>query len=151
MSNLLKYKMIMGILNEFNSFYGEEESHKEQVPELNVHDPMYIQERIRILKEHPIRNRFRVGKGKVRMSEIDVVTCEVKKVTEVYVIGELCMNRKPQLYVKPFRCESYILFEDEAVITGGRNYIRDAHVEIEVMYKIGETYRRTWFLLERME
>ena len=141
----------MGILDEFRSLYGEVESPTEEVTELNVHDPAYIQERIRILKEHPIRNRFRVGEGKVKMSEIDEVTCEVKNVTEVYVMGELCMNRKPQLYVKPFRCESYILFEDEAVITGGRNYIRDEHVEIEVMYKIGETYRRSWFLLERTE
>ena len=40
MSNLLKYKMIMGILNEFNSFYEEVECPKEQVPELNVHDPI---------------------------------------------------------------------------------------------------------------
>ena len=141
----------MGILDEFRSLYGEVESPTEEVTELNVHDQAYIQERIRILKEHPIRNRFRVGEGKVKMSEIDEVTCEVKNVTEVYVMGELCMNRKPQLYVKPFRCESYILFEDEAVITGGRNYIRDEHVEIEVMYKIGETYRRSWFLLERTE
>ena len=141
----------MGILDEFRSLYGEVESPTEEVTELNVHDPAYIRERIRILKEHPIRNRFRVGEGKVKMSEIDEDTCEVKNVTEVYVMGELCMNRKPQLYVKPFRCESYILFEDEAVITGGRNYIRDEHVEIEVMYKIGETYRRSWFLLERTE
>ena len=141
----------MGILDEFRSLYGEAESTEKEVPELNVHDPLYIQERIRILKEHPIRNRFRVGEGKVKMSEIDEVTCEVKNVTEAYVMGELCMNRKPQLYVKPFRCESYILFEDEAVITGGRNYIRDEHVEIEVMYKIGETYRRSWFLLERAD
>ena len=141
----------MGILDEFRSLYGEVESTTEEVTELNVHDPAYIQERIRILKAHPIRNRFRVGECKVKMSEIDEVTSEVKKVTEVYVMGELCMNRKPQLYVKPFRCESYILFEDEAVITGGRNYIRDEHVEIEVMYKIGDTYRRCWFLLERAD
>ena len=84
----------MGILDEFRSLYGEVESPKEEVPKLNVYDPLYIQERIRILKEHPIRNRFIVGEGKVRMSEIDVVTCEVKNVTEVYVMGELCMNRK---------------------------------------------------------
>lgn len=51
----------MGILDEFISLYGEVEQPKEVVPELNVYDPLYIQERIRILKEHPIRNRFRVG------------------------------------------------------------------------------------------
>ena len=51
----------MGILDEFRSLYGEVESTEKEVPELNVYDPLYIQERIRILKEHPIRNRFRVG------------------------------------------------------------------------------------------
>ena len=49
------------------------------------------------------------------------------------------------------KSHNYIIFEDEAVISGARNYLKEHYVEIEILYRIGDTYERGWFRVEKME
>ena len=76
-----------------------------------------------MLKANPVRNRFKVGNS-VRMTEIDERHQPIN-VTECYLLGELCMNRHPQFYLGPHKCKHYLMFYGDAVIGGGRNYVRD--------------------------
>ena len=48
----------MGLFEDFKRFY-EDEQNSVEVPTINVYDPDYIKERIRVIKSNPIRNRFR--------------------------------------------------------------------------------------------
>ena len=121
----------MGIFSDLKDFCDEVE-----VPAINVYDPDYIAEKIRVLKSNPCRNRFRLCDGKkrfaVRVTGLEDRTHEPKNVMECYLCGELCMNRHPQFYTKPIKTHNYIIFEDEAVISGARNYLKGRYVEIEI-------------------
>ena len=140
----------MGIFSELKDFCDEVE-----VPTINVYDPDYIAENIQVLKSNPIRNRFRLCDGKkrfaVRVTGLEDRTHEPKNVMECYLCGELCMNRHPQFYTKPIKTHNYIIFEDEAVISGARNYLKGHYVEIEIFYRIGDNYERGWFRVEKLE
>ena len=140
----------MGVFSELEDFYEDVE-----VPTINVYDPDYIAEKIRVLKSNPIRNRFRLCDGKkrfaVRVTGLEDRTHEPKNVMECYLCGELCMNRHPQFYTKPIKTHNYIIFEDEAVISGARNYLKGHYVEIEILYRIGDNYERGWFRVEKLE
>ena len=120
-----------------------------------MYDPDYIAEKIRVLKSNPIRNRFRLCDGKkrfaVRVTGLEDRTHEPKNVMDCYLCGELCMNRHPQLYTKPIKTHNYIIFEDEAVISGARNYLKGHYVEIEILYRFGDNYERGWFRVEKLE
>lgn len=117
---------------------------------INVYDADYIKENIRVLKSNPIRNRFRIG-SKVRLIGMDTITHEPTNVTECYLLGELCMNRRPQFYTSSIKSLNYIIFEDEAVVSGARNYVKNRYVEIEILYRIDDDYQRGWFRVERVE
>ena len=136
----------MGIFNDFKKMYEEMDA---EIPRFNPYDPVYIKDRIRVLKANPVRNRFKVG-FKVRMTEIDEHH-QPMNVTECYLLGELCMNRHPQFYIDPRKIKNYIMFCEEAVVSGGRNYVRDESVEVEIMYEMNGDYRRGWFLIECMD
>ena len=139
----------MGVFSELEDFYEDVE-----VPTINVYDPDYIKEKIRVLKSNPIRNRFRLCNERrfvVRVTGLEDRTHEPKNVMECYLCGELCMNRHPQFYTKPIKTHNYIIFEDEAVISGARNYLKGHYVEIEILYRIGDTYERGWFRVEKLE
>ena len=58
------------------------------------------------------------------------MTHEPVSVMDCYLLGELCMTRHPQFYTKPIKSKNYIIFEDEAVINGARNYVKNHCVEI---------------------
>lgn len=103
-----------------------------------------------MLKSNPIRNRFRIG-SKVRLIGMDTITHEPTNVTECYLLGELCMNRRPQFYTSSIKSLNYIIFEDEAVVSGARNYVKNRYVEIEILYRIDDDYQRGWFRVERVE
>lgn len=120
------------------------------IPTINVYDSDYIEQNIRILKSNPIRNRFRIG-SKVRLIGMDTITHEPTNVTECYLLGELCMNRRPQFYTSSIKSLNYIIFEDEAVVSGARNYVKNMYVEIEILYRIDDDYQRGWFRVERVE
>lgn len=120
------------------------------IPTINVYDADYIKENIRVLKSNPIRNRFRVGR-RVRLIGLDNITHEPTNVTECYLLGELCMNRRPQFYTSSIKSLNYIIFEDEAVVSGARNYVKNRYVEIEILYRIDDDYQRGWFRVERVE
>mgnify|MGYP002510611473 CR=1 FL=1 len=119
----------MGIFSDLKDFCDEVE-----VPAINVYDPDYIAEKIRVLKSDPCRNRFRLCDGKkrfaVRVTGLDEVTHDVKNVMDCYLCGELCMNRHPQFYTKPIKSHNYIIFEDEAVIRSDFARIADLRSEI---------------------
>ena len=53
----------MGLFEDFKRFY-EDEQNSVEVPSINVYDPDYIKERIRVIKSNPIRNRFRLSSEK---------------------------------------------------------------------------------------
>ena len=53
----------MGLFEDFKRFY-EDEQNSVEVPTINVYDPDYIKERIRVIKSNPIRNRFRLSSEK---------------------------------------------------------------------------------------
>ena len=143
----------MGLFDDFKRLY--DAGPKVEVPVINVYYPDYIAEKIRVLKSNPCRNRFRLCDGKkrfaVRVTGLDEVTHDVKNVMECYLCGELCMNRHPQFYTKPIKSHNYIIFEDEAVISGARNYLKGYYVEIEILYRIGDNYERGWFRVEKLE
>ena len=143
----------MGLFDDFKRLY--DAGPKVEVPVINVYDPDYIAEKIRVLKSDPCRNRFRLCDEKkrfaVRVTGLDEVTHDVKNVMECYLCGELCMNRHPQFYTKPIKTHNYIIFEDEAVINGARNYVKNHCVEMEILYRIGDTYERRWFRVEKIE
>ena len=120
------------------------------IPTINVYDADYIKENIRVLKSNPIRNRFRIG-SKVRLIGMDNITHEPTNVTECYLLGELCMNRRPQFYTSSIKSLNYIIFEDEAVVSGARNYVKNRYVEVEILYRIDDDYQRGWFRVERVE
>ena len=120
------------------------------IPTINVYDADYIKENIRVLKSNPIRNRFRIG-SKVRLIGMDTITHEPTNVTECYLLGELCMNRRPQFYTSSIKSLNYIIFEDEAVVSGARNYVKNRYVEVEILYRIDDDYQRGWFRVERVE
>ena len=144
---------VMGILEDFEQFY-EEEKNSVDVPTINVYDPDYIKERIRVIKNNPRRNRFRICdkvKCSVRLTGLDNITHEPINVTDCYLLGELCMTRHPQFYTKPIKTKNYIIFEDEAVISGARNYVVNQYVEVEIMYRILDTSERQWFRVEKIE
>jgi hypothetical protein len=125
----------MGLFEDFKRFY-EDEQNSVEVPTINVYDPDYIKERIRVIKSNPIRNRFRLSSEKrfaVRLTGLDHMTHEPVNVMDCYLIGELCMNRHPQFYTKAIKSKNYIIFEDEAVISGARNYIVKQYVEVEIL------------------
>ena len=67
----------MGLFEDFKRFY-EDEQNSVEVPSINVYDPDYIKERIRVIKSNPIRNRFRLSSEK-RFAEhclmLDAVEC----------------------------------------------------------------------------
>lgn len=122
----------MGIFEEFERFCNEEQNRVE-VPTVNVYDPDYIKERIRVTKNNQIRNRFRLSNERrfaVRVTGLDHMTHEPINVMDCYLLGELCMTRHPQFYTKPIKSKNYIIFEDEAVINGARNYVKNHCVEI---------------------
>lgn len=122
----------MGIFEDFERFCNEEQNRVE-VPTVNVYDPDYIKERIRVTKNNQIRNRFRLSNERrfaVRVTGLDHMTHEPVSVMDCYLLGELCMTRHPQFYTKPIKSKNYILFEDEAVINGARNYVKNHCVEI---------------------
>ena len=133
----------MGIFNDFKKMYEEMD---DEIPQFNPYNPTYIKDRIRVLKENPVRNRFKVGVA-VRMTEIDERHQPIN-VTECYLLGELCMNRHPQFYLAPRKCKNYIMFCGDAVVSGGRNYVRDESVEVEIMYEVDGDYKRGWFRIE---
>ena len=142
----------MGLFEDFKRFY-EEEQNDVEVPTVNVYDPDYIKERIRVIKSNPTRNRFRLcdeAKCAVRLTGLDHMTHEPVSVMECYLLGELCMTRHPQFYTKPIKSKNYIIFEDEAVVSGSRNYIVKQYVEVEILYRIGDTYERRWFRVEKI-
>ena len=143
----------MGLFDDFKRLY--DAGPKVEVPVINVYDPDYIAEKIRVLKSNPIRNRFRLCDGKkrfaVRVTGLDEVTHEPKNVMDCYLCGELCMNRHPQFYTKPIKSHNYIIFEDEAVISGARNYLKGHYVEIEILYRFVDNYERGWFRVETLE
>ena len=143
----------MGLFDDFKRLY--DAGPKVEVPVINVYDPDYIAEKIRVLKSNPIRNRFRLCDGKkrfaVRVTGLDKVTHEPKNVMDCYLCGELCMNRHPQFYTKPIKSHNYIIFEDEAVISGARNYLKGHYVEIEILYRFGDNYERGWFRVEKLQ
>jgi hypothetical protein len=142
----------MGLFEDFKRFY-EDEQNSVEVPTINVYDPDYIKERIRVIKSNPIRNRFRLSSEKrfaVRLTGLDHMTHEPVNVMDCYLIGELCMNRHPQFYTKSIKSKNYIIFEDEAVISGARNYIVKQYVEVEILYRIGDCYERRWFRVEKI-
>lgn len=120
------------------------------IPTINVYDADYIKENIRVLKSNPIRNRFRIGR-KVRLIGMDTITHEPTNVTACYLLGELCMNRRPQFYTSSIKSLNYIIFEDEAVVSGARNYVKNRYVEVEILYRIDDDYQRGWFRVERVE
>ena len=120
------------------------------IPTINVYDADYIKENIRVLKSNPIRNRFRIGR-KVRLIGMDTISHEPTNVTECYLLGELCMNRRPQFYTSSIKSLNYIIFEDEAVVSGARNYVKNRYVEVEILYRIDDDYQRGWFRVERVE
>lgn len=143
----------MGIFEEFERFCNEEQNRVE-VPTVNVYNPDYIKERIRVTKNNQIRNRFRLSNERrfaVRVTGLDHMTHEPINVMDCYLLGELCMTRHPQFYTKPIKSKNYIIFEDEAVINGARNYVKNHCVEIEILYRIGDTYERRWFRVEKIE
>ena len=143
----------MGIFEDFERFCNEEQNRVE-VPTVNVYDPDYIKERIRVTKNNQIRNRFRLSNERqfaVRVTGLDHTTHEPVSVMDCHLLGELCMNRHPQFYTKPIKTHNYIIFEDEAVISGARNYLKGHYVEIEILYRIGDTYERRWFRVEKIE
>lgn len=122
----------MGIFEEFERFCNKEQNRVE-VPTVNVYDPDYIKERIRVTKNNQIRNRFRLSNERrfaVRVTGLDHMTHEPVSVMDCYLLGELCMTRHPQFYTKPIKYKNYIIFEDEAVINGARNYVKNHCVEI---------------------
>ena len=142
----------MGLFEDFKRFY-EEEQNDVEVPTVNVYDPDYIKERIRVIKSNPTRNRFRLcdeAKCAVRLTGLDHMTHEPVSVMECYLLGELCMTRHPQFYTKSIKSKNYIIFEDEAVISGARNYVKKQYVEVEILYRIGDTYERRWFRVEKI-
>ena len=113
----------MGLFEDFKRFY-EDEQNSVEVPSINVYDPDYIKERIRAIKSNPIRNRFRLSSEKrfaVRLTGLDHMTHEPVSVMECYLLGELCMTRHPQFYTKSIKSKNYIIFEDEAVVSGVRS------------------------------
>jgi hypothetical protein len=137
---------------DLRKFYNEEEKSVE-IPTINIYNSDYIRNQIKILKNNPIRNRFYVTNKTyfaVKMTGLDNLTAEPKNVTECYLLGELCLNRHPQFYTKPIKILNYIIFDDEAIISGARNYIKNQRVEIEIMYRINNTYKRQWFLIEKI-
>lgn len=122
----------MGIFEEFERFCNEEQNRVE-VPTVNVYNPDYIKERIRVTKNNQIRNRFRLSNERrfaVRVTGLDHMTHEPVSVMDCYLLGELCMTRHPQFYTKSIKSKNYIIFEDEAVINGARNYVKNHCVEI---------------------
>ena len=68
----------MGLFEDFKRFY-ENEQNSAEVLSINVYDPDYIKERIRVIKSNPIRNRFRLSSEK-RFAEhrlmLDAVECD---------------------------------------------------------------------------
>ena len=139
----------MEIFEEYKR-WSEEAAENTDLPSININDSDYIKENLRILKSNHIRNRFRVGQ-KVRLIGLDNITHESTSVTECYMLGELCMNRRPQFYTNTIKSLNYIIFEDEAVVSGARNYVKNRYVEVEILYNIGDTYHREWFRVERVE
>ena len=105
----------MGIFSDLKDFCDEVE-----VPTINVYDPDYIAEKIRVLKSNPIRNRLRLCDGKkrfaVRVTGLDEVTHDVKNVMDCYLCGELCMNR-------PTRTEAHSLFVFRQLYLYGRSTV----------------------------
>lgn len=88
----------MGIFEDFERFCNEEQNRVE-VPTVNVYDPDYIKERIRVTKNNQIRNRFRLSNERrfaVRVTGLDHMTHEPVSVMDCYLLGELCMTRHPQ-------------------------------------------------------
>ena len=138
----------MGLFNDFQSAWEDMDLPQEDDLKFDVNDSVYIHGCIKLLKKQLIRNRFKLESNHLTMTEFDIMTNEPKNVTEVYLLGELCLNKRPQFYTKPIKCENYVLFEDEALVCGGRNYIRGKSVEIEILYKIGNAYHKGWFKLE---
>ena len=139
----------MDKLKDYKRWFVEMPSDPE-IPTIDVYDSDYIKQCIKTLKSNPIRNRFRIGR-KVRLIGLDNITHEPKNVMDCYLCGELCMNRHPQFYTKPIKTHNYIIFEDEAVISGARNYLKSHYVEIEILYRIGDNYEREWFRVEKLE
>ena len=139
----------MDILKDYRKWYVEAPLTSD-IPTINVYDADYIKENIRVLKSNPIRNRFRIG-SKVRLIGMDTITHEPTNVTECYLLGELCMNRRPQFYTSSIKSLNYIIFEDEAVVSGARNYVKNRYVEVEILYRIDDDYQRGWFRVERVE
>ena len=76
----------MGIFSDFKDFYDEVE-----VPTINVYDPDYIKEKIRVLNSNPIRNRLRLCNERrfvVRVTGLEGDTHEPKNVLESYLYVE---------------------------------------------------------------
>ena len=130
----------MGILEEFNAMYGQNENHESE----------YYESLFMRLKRSPTHTRFVIGSGCMRMTEINPRTFEPKSMTEVYLLGDLCLNRKPQLYTGPFKIDDHVFFEGEALVSGVRNYIKGESIEVEIIYEINQEYRCGWFRLEHM-
>ena len=139
----------MDKLKDYKRWFVEMPSDPE-IPTIDVYDSDYIKQCIKTLKSKPIRNRFRIGK-QVRLIGLDNITHEPINVTGCYLLGELCMNRRPQFYTSSIKSLNYIIFEDEAVVSGARNYVKNRCVEVEILYRIDDDYQRGWFRVERVE
>jgi hypothetical protein len=105
---------VMRILEEFNSLYGQYAN-----PELEYYEAQLMR-----LKENPTHTRFVIGAGYMRMTEINPITYEPKTVTDVYLLGDIYLNRKPKLYTLPFKNDDDMFFEGEAVVSGGGHKIK---------------------------
>ena len=123
----------MGLFNDFQSAWEDMDLPQEDDLKFDVNDSVYIHGCIKLLKKQLIRNRFKLESNHLTMTEFDIMTNEPKNVTEVYLLGELCLNKRPQFYTKPIKCENYVLFEDEALVCGGRNYIRGKSGPIDLI------------------
>ena len=139
----------MDKLKDYKRWFVEMPSDLE-IPTIDVYDSDYIKQCIKTLKSNPIRNRFRIGK-QVRLIGLDNITHEPINVTECYLLGELCMNRRPQFYTSQIKSLNYILFEGDAVVSGARNYVKNRYVEVEILYHLGNHFERGWFRVERVE
>lgn len=129
---------VMRILEEFNSLYGQYAN-----PELEYYEAQLMR-----LKENPTHTRFVIGTGYMRMTEINPITYEPKTVTDVYLLGDIYLNRKPMLYTLPFKNDDDMFFEGEAVVSGVRHYIKGESIEVEIIYEINQEYMCRWFRLE---
>ena len=125
----------MGVFSDFKDFYEDVE-----VPTINVYDPDYIKEKIRVLKSNPIRNRFRLCNERrfaVRGTGLEEDTHEPKNVMTYE--EKRAEARKPiyREYAKIIWTKTYVLFKTDfeyEISTIARNIL--SSIEMESKYNI---------------